>query len=72
MRINEHTVYLGDNGRALCGAHLGCTAKHTGHDLSGQRILPVTGKVLAEAVVLGISIACEECGRLAVPKGPIS
>ena len=72
MRINERTIYLGDNGRALCGQHLGYMAKHTGCDLSGDPVIPVTVDLLAEARVLGISITCENCGKIAVPTGPVS
>jgi hypothetical protein len=36
MRINTDTIYMTDNGAALCGAHLGVSAKTTGRDLSGQ------------------------------------
>jgi hypothetical protein len=59
----DDMIYLGDNGRALCGAHLGVTARYTGHDLSGQAILPVTPDALAEAREMGWTPRCETCGR---------
>ena len=42
MRISTEAIYLTDNGRALCGEHLGVSAKTTGRDISGQRIHKVT------------------------------
>lgn len=39
-------LYLGDNGRALCGEHLGATAKTTGRDLSGHNVTRVTPEML--------------------------
>lgn len=62
MRISADIVYLGDNGRAYCGQHLGVTAKTTGRDLSGQRLLACTPDIVAEA---GYEIACEQCGKKA-------
>lgn len=63
MKISAETIYLGDNGRAYCGDHLGCTAKHTGRDLSGQPIMAITPDMMDEP---GVDlIACEQpgCGR---------
>ncbi len=62
MKISSETVYLTDNGAAYCGAHLGYTARTTGRDLSGQKILPLTPELAAEA---GGDIACEKCGKKA-------
>jgi hypothetical protein len=63
-QLTQHTlVYIGDNGRTLCGAHLGMTARYTGRDLSGQPILHVTPDVLAEARAQGWTPRCETCGR---------
>jgi hypothetical protein len=36
-----HALYLCDNGRCLCGLHLGSSAKATGRDISGQRIYQI-------------------------------
>lgn len=64
MRIDDDMIYLTDNGAALCGAHLGSSARHTGRDISGQAIIPVTPEVLAEAESEhGWTPACEQCGR---------
>jgi hypothetical protein len=65
MKVSDAMIYLTDNGAAYCGAHLGHTAKMTGRDLSGQRILPVTPDVVAEAASEGWEVKCEQCGRVA-------
>jgi hypothetical protein len=62
-RISPDMIYLGDNGAAYCGDHLGMTAKMTGRDLSGQRILAVTPEVAAEAESEGWMPKCEKCGK---------
>lgn len=59
---DPETIYLGDNGRALCGAHLGATGRFTGRDLSGQALFPITSAVL-ESNPEAAEIACETCGR---------
>jgi hypothetical protein len=41
-KIPTTGVYETDNGRVLCHAHLGLSAKHTGYDISGQQIRKVT------------------------------
>ena len=63
MTISDATIYLCDNGMALCGAHLGTTARYTGRDLSGQPIEPVTPEVAREARNMGWDVQCEQCGR---------
>ena len=64
MRISESTIYFTDNGAALCGEHLGVTAKATGRDLSGQPIEPVTPELAAECESsYGYVPKCEQCGR---------
>jgi hypothetical protein len=63
MRIQDTTIYLGDNGRAYCGAHLGYTAKMTGRDLSGQKIYAIQPEDIAEIERDGVTIRCERCGR---------
>lgn len=64
-------IYLGDNGRALCGAHLGAMASTTGRDISGQPLHRLTPRDVAEmdrwlksiGHPKGSSIACETCGK---------
>ena len=34
-------LYLGDNGRCFCFEHAGASAKYSGHDISGQKVLRV-------------------------------
>lgn len=63
---DPRAVYLTDNGAAYCGAHLGSTAKHSGRDLSGQPIEPVTPLMARVARKLyGRIPACETCGLVA-------
>jgi hypothetical protein len=56
--IRDTTVYLTDNGAVLCGRHLGVTAKTTGRDISGQRILPFTPDIVA---MMDGRVVCETC-----------
>jgi hypothetical protein len=65
MRIHSNSLYLTDNGCALCGDHLGATARATGHDISGQRIARVTHAMAQTAQAEGWQIACEACGKTA-------
>lgn len=61
MKIHDDAIYLGDNGRAYCGAHLGMTARSTGRDLSGQPIYQITPEDVQHG---GADIlACEDCGK---------
>lgn len=39
--IKENALYLCDNGRCVCGKHLGHSARTTGRDVSGQRIYQI-------------------------------
>lgn len=59
QRLSETTLYLGDNGRATCGRLrcAGATAYYSGHDLSGQSLLPLTSR---EAI--DHDCRCEGCG----------
>lgn len=64
MRIHSDTIYLTDNGCALCGDHLGASARYTGRDLSGQPVMPVMPQdALYSFNELGHRIVCEDCGR---------
>ena len=66
-KLNESTLYLGDNGRCFCGALrcAGMTARFTGRDLSGQRVLPLVGKTLDAARAEGLDPKSEMCGKTA-------
>lgn len=61
MRTSPAVIYLGDNGRAYCGEHLGHTARTTGRDLSGQAILAITPEIAADPDAA--EIKCEQCGK---------
>lgn len=65
MRIDDDTLYLGDNGRIYCGEHLGSSAKHSGRDISGKTIQPVTPEDAKYAADMGIPMECEDarCDR---------
>lgn len=66
MRIHSDSIYLTDNGAAYCGEHLGVTAKMTGHDISGQRIMRVTLEgAMTTLLQDGYLIKCEQCGKRA-------
>lgn len=58
-KLDNDTIYLGDNGRALCGRHLGMSARFTGRDLSGQKIMAITPELAALPECA--DIACETC-----------
>ena len=60
--LRESSLYLGDNGRCLCGKHSGMTAQYTGRDLSGQRVAEVTARDAEEAKMMGFALRCESCG----------
>ena len=66
MRIADETLYMTDNGRTVCGKHLGASARHTGRDLSGQSIMAVTPEVAQVARdEYGYIPECEDCGKKA-------
>lgn len=63
MQISETAVYLTDNGRMLCGKHLGYTARTTGHDISGLDIIELTPALVRAGRADGLRIPkCETCG----------
>lgn len=64
--VKDDAVYLTDNGAALCGAHLGMTARYSGRDISGQPVRLVTAAMVALITTL---IVCERCGRKAGQHG---
>lgn len=61
--VTSTALYLADNGACYCGAHLGVTARTTGHDLSGQPVLRLDGPEIAAAGEDPSIFACESCGR---------
>lgn len=40
-KLKPGTIYSGDNGRLLCVHCAGMSAKFTGYDLSGHRVIPL-------------------------------
>jgi len=62
--LRPTSVYLGDNGRAMCASCAGHTAKVTGRDLSGQRLFEVNTRVKSYVDWHEV-IACE-CGKVSV------
>lgn len=63
--LRSDRLYLGDNGRAFCGALrcAGMSSHFTGRDLSGQKVYKVTREDLAAfKAETGHMIRCESCG----------
>jgi hypothetical protein len=40
--LQDHALYVGDNGRVLHGKCSGNSARYTGRDLSGQKVFKLT------------------------------
>lgn len=59
--IPENALFIGDNGRCFCSKHAGMSARYTGRDISGQKIVMVTKAVLAQCQREGWTPACETC-----------
>lgn len=64
--LKPESLYLGDNGRCLCGEHSGMMAQYTGRDISGQQVIEITPEVLRAEFGHYIPM-CEQprCGRTA-------
>jgi len=55
-------LYEGDNGRMLCHECSGMTAKATGRDLSGRRVVRMTDADDADWMAeIGSPMDCERC-----------
>ena len=66
MKISTSALYSTDNGAIYCGEHLGCTAKATGRDISGQRIVAIDPEYVRIAQDdYDYTPECESCGRKA-------
>jgi hypothetical protein len=65
--LNDETIYLGDNGRAYCGEHSGCSARYTGRDISGQSVMKVTPRMLHDEGMPGFSCEDPSCSRRVDP-----
>lgn len=56
-------LYEGDNGRLLCHECSGMTARATGRDRSGQRVIRVTDADATDWMQsFGEPMVCERCG----------
>lgn len=58
-------LYITDNGAVLCGNDLGSSAKYSGCDISGQPIVCVDKRGIADAKKMGFTLRCEQCGKKA-------
>lgn len=62
--LRDDAIYLGDNGRCLCGEHSGYAARFTGRDLSGQQVHRVTSDDQVYSIeTYGVPLSCNQCGR---------
>lgn len=61
--LKPDTIYLGDNGMAICCKCAGQSALYTGRDISGQKVMRVRPEDLAE--ISETSMACE-CGAVTI------
>ncbi len=68
-KTEPDSVFVTDNGRLLCGADLGASARFTGRDISGQRIERVSPEYAAaynrDLADIGVVCCCEACGKVA-------
>ena len=62
-KTHPDTLFLTDNGACYCGEHLGSSARFTGRDISGQEIVPVCQRDVAEFASWGLKPTCERCGK---------
>jgi hypothetical protein len=63
FRTDDTALYFTDNGRIVCGRHLGASARATGRDISGQAIKEATPDEATRWLhEVGESMQCEECG----------
>jgi len=66
--LRDEGLYLDGGGRLTCGLHAGCSARYTGYDIGGARVLRVTPAMARQmeremADLGGYRVACEDCGR---------
>lgn len=60
FKPDHDALYFTDNGRILCGEHLGTSAYYNGYDISGQPIEKVTpDDVRAFVEMVGKPPKCE-------------
>lgn len=54
--LNDDQIYIGDNGRVLCGKHSGAMARATGRDISGQPVMRAALESIRK-----YKLRCEKC-----------
>ena len=65
----QQALFSCDNGRLLCGAHLGHAARTTGRDISGQPVAQLTDSQRdALRELLAADPVCEVCAYLSRPE----
>lgn len=58
--LKQGVIYIADNGRLICYHCAGASAKYSGRDISGQKVIPLThGQLWTWRNAFG-SVACEE------------
>ena len=64
MTLRDDTLYLGDNGRAVCGTLrcAGMTAYYSGQDISGQSVTPLQSPTTIRLAIKQ-GVMCEGCGK---------
>ena len=62
--IKPQTIYLADNGRAICTHCAGHSARYTGRDISGQAIMEIA-PFMIHAGIFQLPLVCE-CGKTSI------
>ena len=62
--LDNAKLYLFGNGACRCGACAGYTARSTGRDLNGIKVIAVDARIRAEAASLSVTLSCENCGKV--------
>lgn len=61
--LKDDAVYFTDNGRILHGKCCGMSARYTGRDISGQKVMKVTPAIERQCrEQYGFTPICETCG----------
>ena len=62
--LRDEDLHFTDNGRIVCGACAGTSARFTGRDISGQEVAVIDAAMAARFESdVGRGPTCEECGR---------
>lgn len=69
-RLKDDHLYSTDNGRIVCGACAGASARFTGRDISGKRVITLNAADAAAWLAeIGEPVSCEACAKQ-MPKAP--